>query len=75
MNKRQKLVYTFAKNSFKVNQVNLEDAGTFKQHYAKIKRTCKYASNNHIRGMLRWIRQKDIFRKYVTAAARSASAK
>ena len=57
MNKRQKLLYTFAKCQFKAIQRNSNDTKTFKQHYKRVKWAYKNDSDDSIREILKWTRK------------------
>jgi hypothetical protein len=57
MNKRQKLIYTFAKCQFKAIKKNSNDTKTFKQHYRTVKSIYKQESDEEIKHTLKWTRR------------------
>lgn len=57
MNKRQKLIYTFAKCQFKAIKKNSNNTKTFKQHYHTVKWAYKKESDEEIKNTLKWTRE------------------
>ena len=57
MNKRQKLIYTFAKCQLKAIDKNSNVIKTFKQHYRTVKWAYKHESDEEIKNTLKWTRK------------------
>ena len=56
MNKRQKLIYKFAKCQFKAIKKNSNSLKTFKQHYHSVKWAWRNESEEEIENALKWTR-------------------